>query len=249
MKSVVFLHGILGDERTWQPAFNYLPDNFQAYSYTLSTEQFDTSHHADELIEFCHSLKQGKVMVVAWSYSCHIALLAALKAPELFESIHLYDCIVPSYGLENDPENYRLFSKDLQKMMMPVIKALKVKDEQLALECFVEACSTQGLTFAQQSSNIQAIKRDNNQTVAQLLAQKTPENITAEMLQTLTVPCGIHWGEYSRPIFKLASTALFNHLSAEIRIKNSGEIPKVDHLLPEESPNLFIQHIFNDCSV
>lgn len=256
MKTIIFMHGILGDERTWQPAFQYLSDDIHAISYSMlgfgehgqniPAEQFNTETHAKELIQFCQSLNPKKVSIVAWSYSCHVALLAALQTPELFEAIYLYDCIVPSYGLENDTEASKAFSKDLNKMMSPVIKALRTQNNENIVNAFVLACSKQNLALSDQCSSLQAIKRTNAHTVSRLLIQTEPRPITPEMLKKLAVPCGIYWGENSRDIFKLASQALYQHLPEKMRLNNSGVIPNMDHLLPEEAPNLFIQHVLNN---
>lgn len=256
MKTFVFMHGILGDERTWQPAFQYLPENINAISYrmlgfgdngqNIPAEQFNTETHAQELIQFCQSLNQGKISIVAWSYSCHVALLAALQAPELLEAIYLYDCIVPSYGLERDETSFQAFRKDLNKMMSPVIKALRTQDDDHIVNAFVLACSEQKLALSDQASTIQTIKKTNAHTVSRLLTQAEPTKITAKMLEKLVVPCGIYWGEHSRAIFQLASQALYRHLPQKIRIFNSGAIQNADHLLPETSPNLFIQHVLNN---
>ncbi|GAA5099320.1 alpha/beta fold hydrolase [Wohlfahrtiimonas larvae] len=255
MKTIIFMHGILGDEGTWQPAFQYLPVDINAISYSMlgfgehgkniPEEQFNTNIHAHELIQFCQSLNQEKISVVAWSYSCHIVLLAALQAPQLFETIYLYDCIVPSYGLENDEALLKIFSKDLNKMMSPVIKAIRTQDNENIINAFVLACSEQNLALSDQSSNIQAIKKANAHTVARLLTQAEPAPVTPKMLEKLAVPCGIYWGENSRTIFQLTSQTLYKNLPESICLNNSGPIPNANHLLPETSPNQLIQHVLN----
>ncbi|MGL4673960.1 MAG: alpha/beta fold hydrolase, partial [Wohlfahrtiimonas sp.] len=219
---------------------------FGEHGQNINADQFNTETHAKELIQFCQSLNQGKVSIVAWSYSCHVALLAALRAPELFEATYLYDCIVPSYGLEHDTESFKAFSKDLNKTMSPVIKAIRTQDDESIVNAFVLACSEQTLALSDQDSSIQAIKRTNAHTVSRLLTQAEPAKITPEILEKLAVPCGIYWGENSRTIFKLASQALYKHLPEKIRLNNSGAIPNANHLLPEESPNLFIHHVLNN---
>lgn len=252
MHNVVFLHGILGDEETWKNAFQYLPDSITAHSYTLSgfgehaqiIHRLDTNVHALELIEFCQSLDSDKITVIAWSYSCHVALLAALQAPKLFSAIHLYDCIVPSYGLESDPEASKQFSKDLMQMMSPVIKALRNTENSNLANSFTLACTHNQTQLTDQSEVIQHIKQRNAQTVAKLLEQVSPQPITPETLQSLTVPCGIYWGESSRQIFKLTSQMLYKNLPNNIRLQSSGEIKDADHLLPENNPVRLLQRIF-----
>lgn len=253
MKNIVLMHGILGDARTWLSVFEYLPNEFEAHSYTmngfsnnpeLSAELFNTEAHAAELIEYCQANFTDKVSILAWSYSCHVALLAALKEPELFEAIYLYDCIVPSYGLETDPIKMKTFSKDLTRMMSPVIKAIRSGDDAEIVNAFTLACTEQSIALNDQSPTTQKIKMANAHTVSRLLTQQEPKPIILENLAQLSVPCGVYWGELSRPIFKIASSTLLDNLPAHLKIQNSGEIPNMNHLAPEDHPKMLMEYIF-----
>lgn len=255
MKNIVLMHGILGDERTWQSAFEYLPDEFKTHSYTmngfsnnpdLEAEIFNTETHAAELIEYCKSNFEDKVCVMAWSYSCHVALLAALRTPELFDTIYLYDCIAPSYGLENDPIQMKAFSKDLTTMMSPVIKAIRGDKSADIVNAFTLACSEQSIEIFDQKPMVQKIKMANAHTVSRLLTQQEPQPITLKDLEKLMVPCGIYWGELSRPIFQIASSKLLENLPKNIKIQNSGKVPNMHHLSPEDNPKALIEHIFKN---
>src|SRR5699024_3118003 len=140
---LLFLHGILGDARIWQPYLTAFP-NYETLAVTQSgfgqkpvqesnsddaEARFDTQRHAKELIAFCRTLNQQadlphrQFKIVAWSYACHVSLLAAQMAPELFESMILYELIVPTYGMTE--ENQARFTKDITKMMSPIIKAYR----------------------------------------------------------------------------------------------------------------------------
>ncbi|MDC7251342.1 alpha/beta hydrolase [Wohlfahrtiimonas chitiniclastica] len=248
----LLLHGILGDERTFEPIQNAYPDG-SVFTHTLSgagidganidAVHFNTRIHSDQLIEHCAQNFTQPVTLVAWSYSCHVALLAALKAPHLFKALYLYDCIVPSYGLEEDDTALKAFSRDLHKMMSPVIKALRSQNPTDAVDAFVQSCSTHHLRLQDQSPRIQAIKLDNTHTVSRLLTQAEPEPIHKITLSTFPVPVRICWGEDSRVIFRLASKALMDHLPKACLLTGSGSLPECDHLMPEEQPERFIQYI------
>ncbi|OYQ75180.1 alpha/beta fold hydrolase [Wohlfahrtiimonas sp. G9077] len=249
---ILLLHGILGDGRTFAPLQDAHPQ-LPLIPYTLSgsgadgesiaAQAFNTEIHSDQLIAHCTQHYATPVSLVAWSYSCHVALLAAFKAPHLFNALYLYDCIVPSYGLEEDPAALKAFSRDLHQMMSPVIKALRNGSPDVAVDAFVRACSAKNIGLMDQSPRIQAIKLDNAHTVSRLLTQKEPEPLTKSALNAYPVPVRICWGEDSRLIFQLASKALLEHLPKDRRLAGSGPLPNCDHLLPEEDPERFMQYI------
>lgn len=257
---LLFLHGILGDGRTWIPYFDQFPqmktvsltqsgfgslgsfdqnndeDNDSEDSETL----FDTAIHAQELSAFCKALNQQdqtpnrKFRIVAWSYACHVALLAAQENPELFKSLTLYELIVPSYGMTEDHQ--ALFTQDLTKMMSPIIKAYRRNQPEKAMDHFISACKNAPYSLSEQAETIQSIKQDNAQSLQKLLTQKEPKAISKKALLAIdqSVPITILVGENSRGIFQLSSKSAANSLNKTLQI-----IPNADHLLPEEMPEVF----------
>lgn len=247
--AILFLHGILGDARTWAP---YMPAFLEYDVYALtqsgfgvdsdSDVLFDTMEHAKELIAFCKALNlssenpQRKFIIIAWSYACHVALLAAKMAPELFESMILYELIVPSYGIKVAEQER--FTKDITKMMSPIIKAYRRNKEDVAIDAFIAACKNAEYSLAAQADHIQKIKTDNAPSLQKLLTQKEPLAISAEALNAIhqKVPITILYGENSREIFHLSSQAGIAAISQE-----AGMIRDADHLLPEDDPQKFIE--------
>lgn len=294
--ALLFLHGILGDGRTWLPLLDQFPE-YDTYALTQSgfhtaismptksastiAEQesadqrlninhesdtkdeeilFDTDRHADELIAFCQALnqKEGKLgrqfVLIAWSYACHIALLALQKSqrnsqmvdfshqsnPRLFHSAICYELIVPSYGMSFDDQ--ALFTRDITKMMSPIIKAYRRNQPINAINAFINACknSQNEYTIDDQSPYIQAIKQDNAHSLPKLLSQIEPKEISDIELVAIhsNTPITILCGENSRGIFQLASKSGANALNQE-----KWHIPGADHLLPENDPLLFAENI------
>lgn len=249
--SILFLHGILGDARAWLPYLTAFPEyetialTQSGFGNTADSEDlFDTQRHAEELVAFCRALNElesatdRKFIIVAWSYACHVSLLAAKMAPELFENLTLYELIVPSYGITE--ENQLLFTKDITKMMSPIIKAYRRKKPDVAIDHFISACKNAEYSLAEQSQELQQIKKENAPTLQKLLTQKEPPAISAQALEELhkTVPISIYYGENSRDIFQLSSIAGIKAIR-----QNSGIIANADHLLPEEDPDKMIQII------
>lgn len=262
--ALLFLHGILGDARTWLPFLSAFPQ-YDCYALTLSgfgkiepgsaegEILFDTDRHAAEVVAFCQALNkqegkpQRKYIVIAWSYACHVALLAADKDRSqnrsLFSELILYELIIPSYGISE--EKHQQFTRDIAKMMSPIIRAFRRNEEMQAIDHFIAACKNAPFTLKEQSKHIQEIKEENRHTLNKLLTQKDPPPFSAEMLQTLNerVPITILWGKNSRAIFQLSSQAAFTALNEESttlsKTVKGGEID-ADHLLPEENPEKLI---------
>ena len=247
---LLFLHGILGDRRTWQDYPQYFPEHeviaLTQWGFGKGGERdqpLDTRESAETLCAFCHALNEQEntlhrpFIVVAWSYACHVALLAALEMPALFRQLILYELIIPSYGM--DQATHTEFTQDLTKMMSPIIRAFRRKKDSLAIDHFIAACKNLPETYTKepsyslmdQSEALQTIKQENDYTLAKLLNQNEPPEISAKSLKALhqQVPITILWGENSRAIFQLSSKT-----AAKAIEQIGGEIPNADHLLPEE---------------
>ncbi|MGL4858449.1 MAG: alpha/beta fold hydrolase, partial [Enterobacteriaceae bacterium] len=156
-EAVLLLHGILADHRIWQPHCRLLSDRYRCLAYTQryfgtgaplpqQSAPFGCETHLQDLLTFCDQLQLDRVALVGWSYSAHIALLAALTDPQRFSQVLLYDLIVPTYGLT---ERERcLFAQDMRRMMRPVLQALKVGDSSAAVACFRGGCLPAGVSDA-----------------------------------------------------------------------------------------------------
>src|SRR5690606_32990700 len=94
---VGFLHGALGDRRTWRRQCDALASRFRCVAYTqryfgdaawrADGPPFGAGTHGRDLISVCEALGAGPVAVVAWSYAGHAALSAASLRPELFRGM------------------------------------------------------------------------------------------------------------------------------------------------------------------
>jgi len=100
-RTMVFAHGFGCDQNMWRyvtPAFEadfkvVLFDHVGAGGSDISAyspEKYSTlDGYADDVIEICRELKLTEVIFVGHSVSAMIGVLAAIKAPELFEALVL----------------------------------------------------------------------------------------------------------------------------------------------------------------
>ncbi len=241
-KPVVFLHGALGDLRTWQRHCLMLSDRFRCIAYTqryfgqvpwqAGGPPFGIATHADDLIAFVRALNLGPVNLVAWSYAGHAALHAALQEPNLFQRLFLYEPGVRTIPME--PEDLAAFSQDAEAMFGPIFAAVQKGHLTQAVRLLIDASGYPGY-FDQQPPEVRTIHLGNAHTMPLLLAQEPPPPTTCEALSALTVPVMVAWGQQSRPVSKLPSMAVARCL----RAGQSREVPGVGHLWPETHPEAF----------
>ena len=98
-EAVIFIHGAVSDFRTWIEQIDAFSENYRAISYSRrfhqpnenvnQTAEYSRLSQANDLIEFVKSLEIEKAHLVGHSYGASIALIAAVKNPELVASLTL----------------------------------------------------------------------------------------------------------------------------------------------------------------
>jgi pimeloyl-ACP methyl ester carboxylesterase len=98
-EAVVFIHGAVSDLRTWLDQIEAFSENYRAISYSRryyepnekasETAEYSRELHTTDLIEFLKRLGLEKAHLVGHSYGASVALMAALKNPELVASLTL----------------------------------------------------------------------------------------------------------------------------------------------------------------
>ncbi|MCB8823203.1 alpha/beta fold hydrolase [Microvirga rosea] len=239
---VVFLHGALGDLRTWRRQCAALSGRFRCIAYTqryfgtspwrTNGPAFGTGTHADDLMTFCEGLGVGPVALVAWSYAGHVALQAASRRPELFNRIFIYEPGVPSYTTDSD--ELAAFGRDAEAMFGPIFQAVGRGDTREAVRLLIDGSGGEGY-FEKQTVECRQIELDSAHTMPLLLAQAAPPYLSCDDLSSLQMPVSIAWGEATRPIFKITSRAAARCLSKSRHM----EVPGVGHLWPDQDPKGF----------
>jgi pimeloyl-ACP methyl ester carboxylesterase len=239
---VLFLHGALGDLRTWLPHVATLSARFRCFAYTqrfFGSEPwrsdgpaFGVATHADDLIAIVEALGVGPIHVVAWSYAGHVALHAALQRPDLFESLFLFEPGVRTLALKAGERDAVV--ADAQGMFGPIFEAVGRGDLEQATRLLIDASGGPGY-FDAQAPQRRAVHRENAHTMPLLLTQEPPPVSSGEALGTLRIPVSILWGERSRPASKVPSQAVARCLPSG----HHSEVPGVGHLWPEEDPEGF----------
>jgi pimeloyl-ACP methyl ester carboxylesterase len=236
---VIFVHGALGDWRTWKPHLSML-NRGRAIAYTQrhfgpkrsakNTPQFGVATHATDLARFIEALKAGPALVVGWSYGAHAVLSVAKDRPDLMRAAFLYEPGFPTYV--TDPYELETFNEDAGSIFAPLFD---VHDSKEAAQLLIDATAGRPGYFTRQPEDRRTVQLENAHTMPLLLNQSPPPEISADDLAALKMPVSITFGSLTRPAFAICARAAMRALGGVHHM----EIPDVGHMWPEEDPALF----------
>jgi len=211
---LLLVHGALADARIWRPHLAILAATHRVIAPSLwhfgpeaaavKVPPFGTATHAAQLIGLVEALAVGPVSMVAWSYSAHAALLAALERPEFFRALLIHEPGVASYVEE--PAQRARCEESANAVFGPVFAAMAESGPEAAARTLIDATGGEG-AFARQSEELRAIEHDNVHTMVSLLNQQPPPDISASDLRALRVPVSVAWGARSPAMFQIVSSA------------------------------------------
>jgi pimeloyl-ACP methyl ester carboxylesterase len=234
---VVFVHGGIADYRLWDRQRAALAaDGYRAIAYTQryfgtapwspGWPPFGEQTHSDDLAAFIRGLGAGPVHVVAWSYSGHVALNAALNHPDLVKSAFVFEPAAPTYV--TDAATLKAIGDDGGAIAGPVVQAMKEGDNAEAMKRLLDGVSERPGYFATQPAAAQAMFLDNARTVPPMFDAKTPQ-ISCAQLAAIKSRVAIVRGD-SRPYFKLIADEAARCMPSQKYIV----VPKAKHVWPGE---------------
>jgi pimeloyl-ACP methyl ester carboxylesterase len=238
---LVFMHGILGDWRTWSPVLRHIPEGVRAIAFTQrwfgadlrdhGRAQFGTRQQSGDLRCFLDALGIPAAHIVAWSFSAHSALAAAVRSPDRVLSLSLYDLGFPTFV--SDTHVRAEIAAQSGRMFQPVIDATQRGDSHGAVREVIDASGGPGY-FDRQPAERRRVHLENANSIDLIFGQTPPEEISASDLSGIRIPTRIAWGEFSG-VYRTVSKAA----AALIPDCEVCEIAGANHLWPEMSPAAF----------
>lgn len=196
-------------------------------------EAFGTERHAQDIIGYVEANLDAPADVVAWSFGVHPLLLAAIRRPELFGSILLYEPGLPTYV--SDPHALAEFEADAGNAFGAIFAALQERGPEAAIRALIDGSGGEGC-FDGLSVERRRMYLDSAGMMPLLMGGgQPPASITAEDLSALSLPVTVAMGAETRPIFAVPSQALASALPNGKLVT----IAEAGHMLPETDPAQF----------
>jgi pimeloyl-ACP methyl ester carboxylesterase len=142
---VVFVHGGLGDFRTWLPQVETFSHKYRAISYSRRGHypnawppgyQSDMQQQVDDLAAFIEALHLERPHIVGNSYGSYISLVLASRQPELPRSLSLAEPPVHPL-LATLPGGAAMLGDFMERAWLPANRAFQAGDMEEGVRLFI----------------------------------------------------------------------------------------------------------------
>jgi pimeloyl-ACP methyl ester carboxylesterase len=242
---IVFVHGGLGDQRSWEPVAEEVAKKYRFVAVTLryygaspwkdDGRRFSVATHADDLEKVMSSLNAGPVHLVGYSYGGAVATTAALKNPSLVRSLTVYEPALVSV-LPAESEEGKAAREDRTKFTGSAITAAETGDFNQAARLFIEGVfqlPPGGFDRLPQATQTRVL--ENARVTPLMLAAIQQHTMTCDMLRNFNRPTLVMRGEKTQSYYLLINSAVGKCLpnAQEVVLQN------VNHNGPVRDPAAF----------
>jgi pimeloyl-ACP methyl ester carboxylesterase len=242
---VVFVHGGVGDYRTWGAQMDTFIKNHRVIAYSRrfaypnkqminDSADYSVIPHAKDLAEFMKALNLQPVHLVGHSFGAFTALLATIDHPELVRSLTLGEPPVMPL-LENVPGGDTILNNFI-KAAIPAAEAFKNNEEEKAVSLFISAVMGDSLYFSNLPQRDREIMMANTLELRGILFSKNwfPP-VACDDLKKIKVPVLLLQGDRS-PLFL---TSIINELDRCLSNREIATLKNTTHGLEYENPAEF----------
>lgn len=245
---VVFVHGTLGDYRTWDGQMEPFSETYRAISYSrryqypndlpqdVSTR--GAAVHATDLAAFIQALNLGRVHLVGHSGGGFVALLLARDHPDLLLSLTLGE---PAGGplqalLAGTPEGKVLLEEFRTTTTVPSREAIERGDAEEAVRAFISGVMGAADGFGNLPPKFQAAMMENAEAFRRFRLTPAPTaSFSCDDARRVGMPTLLLHGEVTPEMFVQIVDILENCLPRSERKTIAG----ASHSLQMENPGAF----------
>ncbi len=249
-EGVVFVHGSMGDYRSWQPQLEAFSKRLRAIAYsrryhypnewTGTGLDYSVGLHADDLIAFIEALNLAPVNVVGNSFGAYTTLLAAVRRPELLRRIVIGEPPILPW-LKEIPGGQAYYDGFMNNTWLPARQAFVSRNPEQGLRLFVEGIAGPGgydhlpeFARAKFMQNACSLK-------AETLSPDYFTEITPQQVAQIQVPMLLLQGEISPKMFHL----MIDRLAEAAPRAKIATIPNASHSLPSGNPPVYNEVVLN----
>ena len=238
---VVFVHGALGDYRTFHKQMDEFAKSHRIIAYSrrfaypnqqiiTDPARLSSTSHVSDLAELLKTLKLGPVNLYGHSYGADIALLTAIDHPELVSSLILGE---PSFEV---PGGDTVLNNFFTTAFVPVVEAFKDNKNEEGVKAFVNGVLGDSLCYNRLSQNDRDIMMANfHEVKGVLLGKDNSPLVGCDDVKKIKAPVLLVKGDKSPVIFSL----MIEELNRCLRNRELATLANTSHGLEYESPTEF----------
>jgi pimeloyl-ACP methyl ester carboxylesterase len=243
---VVFVHGAVGDYRTWKAQMDAFAKNNRVISYSrrfsypnkqviTDSSYLTVISHSKDLSEFLRTLNLGPAHLVGHSFGGSTALLTAIDHPELVRSLILAEPFVPTM-LQNVPGGDTILNQFATKTFGSAAEAINNNNDEQALNALIAGVTGDSLYSSRLPQKDREIMMANTAELRGILFSKNIfPPVTCDDVKKIKAPVLFVNGDLSPIIFSL----IIDELSRCTSNKEIVKLIKTNHGLEYENPAEF----------
>jgi len=242
---VVFVHGGLGDYRTWRQQVHTFSERYRAISYSRRNHYpndppgpgaiSSMEPHIEDLAELIDKLGMGRVHIVANSYGGYISLFLALRHPEKVRAMVLAE--PPVYPLLLKlPGGRELFDKFFDEAWSPAREAFGRGDMEEGSRLFLDGAVGKGIWEGLPRRVQEEMMKDAPELAAATITpfgEQMPD-FSCEDASKVEAPTLLLLGELSPEKYSLINSELARCLPHA----SQASIPRAAHVLHSQNPEV-----------
>lgn len=240
---IVFIHGALCDYRVWEPQVRRFASTHRAIAYSRrfhhpqsaaeAAGTYTPQNQLRDLEQLILSLDLGSAHLVGHSYGGLLAVLLAVRRPELVRSLVLAEPAVFSRLLAR-PELLQ-YANELGRLTQALLQLARINNAAAAVRFFIAAVRGVG-GMDDLTARTQAILMDNAGTLVPMLTGfNQPPALTREEINGIRVPALLIQGERSPAVFRV----VVRELAGILPNSRIAVLPGLSHGLHLENGSLF----------
>lgn len=241
---LVFLHGVLGDWRTWAPQWAAFVPHLRCISYSrrysvpnsnrVASPEHSALAEADDLEALLTRWRAAPAVLVGASYGAYAALALAARRPKQVRALVLVE--PPLMRLADATAEGRAVRSDFdQRIRLPARQAFEAGDDARAVWLLTEGILG-GTDLGQQSTAAMGRRLENAESLRRVtLSSDEFPALDMTRLAALEVPVLLLSGERTPPIHDVVFRALVQALPHA----ESHKVPGAGHGVARDQPGAF----------
>lgn len=241
---LVFLHGVLGDWRTWAPQWAAFVPHFRCISYSrrysvpngnrVASPDHSALAEADDLEALLAHWHAAPAVLVGASYGAYTALALAARRPEQARALVLVE--PPLMRLANTSAEGRAIRSEFDRhIRLPARRAFEAGDDARAVWLLTEGILG-GTDLGQQSGAAMGRRLENAESLRRVtLSSDEFPALDMDRLAALDMPVLLLSGERTPPIHDI----VFRALAQALPRAESLKVPGAGHGVARDQPAAF----------